>query len=131
DPIHDQTHFLLAKLLEQEGKFTAAAAEYRRLIVSSPKSKWVSDCHGALAQLAHRSLSFSTPPVYYPNTPAKIQISSRNISRVRLQLFRVPLERWIDRSSTLNEPTRSLTNTAALIPNPKNALAGLGRPVAE
>ena len=131
DPIHDQTHFLLARLLEQQGKFSAAAVEYRRLIADRPKSKWVADCRRALADLAHRSLSFSAPPAYYPGKPVDLQVTSRNIENIRLQLYRVPLEGWISRSNRLNDPTLSLSDPASLVGNPKKPLAGLGVPVAE
>ena len=50
DPIHDQTQFLIGSLLEQDGNLTGAAAEFRSLIASRPKSKWASDCRAAIGR---------------------------------------------------------------------------------
>jgi alpha-2-macroglobulin len=131
DPIHDQTAFLLGAYLQQDGKLAAAAAEYRRLIARRPRIKWASDCRLALAGLAHRSLAIASSPVYFPGRPASIDLTSRNLGRVRFQLYRVPLERVIGQSRRLDDPKLFWMDTGVLLGGLKRARSRLGAPIAE
>ncbi len=131
DPLHDQARFLVGSLLEADGKLTAATTEYRGLIGERPKSKWATDCRSRLQELAHRGLSFSTPSVYFPGMPAVIELGSRNISAVRLQLYRISLEQWIGQSPRLSDPAFSLTDASSIVGSLQKLPARLGKPISE
>lgn len=82
-----QAHFTLARQLHQRGRLVEAASEYERLIAQRPKSKWVSDARLALFQLRQREVSVDPTTASLPGKQARINISHRNVTGLRIEVY--------------------------------------------
>ncbi|HLJ54821.1 MAG TPA: MG2 domain-containing protein [Chthonomonadaceae bacterium] len=130
DQLADRAGYAIGTLFAADGKFGAAAAEYRGFAAARPKSPWTPLCRAALDALHHRWLSLGSPGPYYPNSRASIEVSARNADGVRLQLYRAPLDRWLADPRRLADPEFTIQNAAGAVLGPKMRIASLGRPAA-
>ncbi|HLK61513.1 MAG TPA: alpha-2-macroglobulin family protein, partial [Chthonomonadaceae bacterium] len=109
DPIRDQAQFTLAVFLEQDGKYTLAEKELRRLIAERPKSRWVSDAHAYLQGLGAHCLALQVAGTQIVGKPAQFGITARNVKRVHFAVYPVHLAEAIGQGKALHDPDRELT----------------------
>ncbi|HTE18386.1 MAG TPA: MG2 domain-containing protein, partial [Armatimonadota bacterium] len=110
DPIRDQAHFLLGSMLNAGGKFTAAVAEFRKLVQERPQSKWAEDARFQLQQTTRRELAVNLPGTFLPGKPVQAHVYSRNVKQVHFEVFKLKLEEVLGRPATLNDPQTTFTH---------------------
>jgi uncharacterized protein YfaS (alpha-2-macroglobulin family) len=130
DAVRDQAQFTLAAFLEGDGKFTAALAEYRRLIAVRPRSKWVSDARAHSDGITRRQISLEPPSSALPGKPMPLTVSYRNVARIHFDIFRIKLEDTMAASPRLRKPENNLNQFDALFGSVRKASRRYGPKVA-
>jgi uncharacterized protein YfaS (alpha-2-macroglobulin family) len=105
DPISDQAWFTLAMWSGEDGNLKGQEQELRRFVAERPQSKWVEDARAQLHQLARASLSLSASQALPERDKPSIQVSFRNLSRIRFRVYRVALEQHLTHPARLQDPS--------------------------
>jgi uncharacterized protein YfaS (alpha-2-macroglobulin family)/tetratricopeptide (TPR) repeat protein len=130
DPVRDQAQLAIGTILQQRGDLVGALAEFRRLIRERPGSPWVSDAGASVQAILRRSLSIDVARPRRPGDPARLAANYRNLAKVHLEAYRVPLETVLARTAPHAQPESQFTDFRSVFGDLRSARRFYGPRVA-
>lgn len=113
--VSEQARVTLAGWLEADGKYLEAEREYRRLVETRPRSRWAANAQAQLQELRSRRLDVGSTVASAAGKPVDVLLNYRNLRRVRFDVYRFDLRRYLTGTARPANPVAPLTSLPDLL----------------